>query len=75
MQNNKPVSYTHLPVGLKETAAHAEMVTMPEITNIPILFLPVSYTHLSRGLKSFIKERLSFICSIDVYKRQLGNRQ
>lgn len=28
------------PVGLKETAAHAEMVTMPEITNIPILFLP-----------------------------------
>lgn len=34
------VPHVALPIGLSKTAAHAKMVTMPEITSIPILFIP-----------------------------------
>ncbi len=34
------VQHVQLPIGLQKTAAHAQMVTLPEITSIPILFIP-----------------------------------
>lgn len=34
------VPHVALPVGIEKSAAHAKMVTMPEITSIPILFIP-----------------------------------
>ena len=34
------VPHVALPIGLEKSAAHAKMVTLPEITSIPILFIP-----------------------------------
>ena len=34
------VPHVALPIGLAKSAAHAKMVTLPEITSIPILFIP-----------------------------------
>ena len=34
------VPHVALPIGVEKSAAHAKMVTMPEITSIPILFIP-----------------------------------
>lgn len=34
------VQHVAIPVGLEKTASHARMVTLPEITSIPILFIP-----------------------------------
>ena len=34
------VPHVALPVGIAESASHAKMVTLPEITTIPILFIP-----------------------------------
>lgn len=34
------VPHVALPLGIRETASHAKMVTLPEITPIPILFIP-----------------------------------
>ena len=34
------VPHVALPIGVEKSAAHAKMVTLPEITSIPILFIP-----------------------------------
>ena len=34
------VPHVALPIGVEKSAAHAKMVTLPEITTIPILFIP-----------------------------------
>ena len=35
-----PVTHALAPIGIKESAAHAKVVVLPQITPIPILFIP-----------------------------------